>query len=323
MRKFILSLITFVVLVSAVFLLLMFAIPADKNAYLCEYEKKIEIIEKTPSPRLIFIGASQFAFDLDSKRISDSLGVNVVNMGLNAGIGAKYCLDDYLKYIRKGDFVVISPSYDCDYLTGGDGDKDVLVELMVCTHWRNFFKMNLSQVRNVMEGVPYFCYRNIKRWQEASEKGWDSPSENKKFIFVASGFNEYGDEVSHWTTPPTPSSFDNSTVKKQEVIPDKKFIKYLKSAIDEYEKKGAVVLLMPAISSESYFKRFNPSLISVALEDLGMKYITAPENLIFSDSLGYACIGDAHFNREGGILSSDKISRIIKEYLSKSSNSIF
>ena len=315
MRKFLLSIFLLSIIVSAVLLVLLLAIPADKNAYLCEYEKKIELIEKTPSPRLIIAGASQLAMNLDSKRIADSLGFNVINMGLNGGIGARYCLDDYLKYIRKDDVVVLSLPYDGDFLLGGNGTSEVLTELMVCTHWRNFFGMNIHQMLNVIEGVPFFCYRNIKRWEKASVKGWDSPSQNEKFIFVASGFNEYGDEVSHWTTPPTPPTPDVFNIKKTVVIPNEDFIKYLNKIIREYEKKGAKVLLMPAISSETYYQNYNPAQISKTLELNGMHYITNTKNLIFCDSLGYAYTGDPHFNRKGVVMASDRFSKIIKDYL--------
>lgn len=50
-----------------------------KDSYLLAYNKKCELLEKTESPRIIFVGGSNLCFGLDSKRIADSLHVNVVN----------------------------------------------------------------------------------------------------------------------------------------------------------------------------------------------------------------------------------------------------
>ena len=62
----------------------------EQDGYLQAYNKKCQLLEDTPSPRIIFVGGSNLAFGLDSQRIKDSLNINVINYGLHAGIGLKY-----------------------------------------------------------------------------------------------------------------------------------------------------------------------------------------------------------------------------------------
>lgn len=66
----------------------------EQDGYLQAYNKKCQLLEDTPSPRIIFVGGSNLAFGLDSQRIKDSLNINVINYGLHAGIGLKYMIDD-------------------------------------------------------------------------------------------------------------------------------------------------------------------------------------------------------------------------------------
>ena len=83
----------------------------EQDGYLQAYNKKCQLLEDTPSPRIIFVGGSNLAFGLDSQRIKDSLNINVINYGLHAGIGLKYMIDDISTYARKGDIIVFAPEY--------------------------------------------------------------------------------------------------------------------------------------------------------------------------------------------------------------------
>lgn len=67
----------------------------EQDGYLQAYNKKCQLLEDTPSPRIIFVGGSNLAFGLDSQRIKDSLNINVINYGLHAGIGLKYMMMTY------------------------------------------------------------------------------------------------------------------------------------------------------------------------------------------------------------------------------------
>ena len=107
MKKFIYKISIFALFFLSVNTILLFSIPKDENNYFGEYNHKVELLEKTPSPRIIFIGGSSIAFGTDSKMLKDSMHINVVNFGLHGGIGMKFPMDDCLDYVKKGDIIAI------------------------------------------------------------------------------------------------------------------------------------------------------------------------------------------------------------------------
>jgi hypothetical protein len=72
---------------------------------------KENLLHRTPSPKIIVIGGSNTIFNIDSKLISDSTGLPVVNMGLHAGLGLKFMLNEIRPYLKPGDVVIIMPEY--------------------------------------------------------------------------------------------------------------------------------------------------------------------------------------------------------------------
>ena len=116
----------------------------EQDGYLQAYNKKCQLLEDTPSPRIIFVGGSNLAFGLDSQRIKDSLNINVINYGLHAGIGLKYMIDDISTYARKGDIIVFAPEYEHFY-TIAYGESVTLTPLMAPTGYK---AMDNSNSRN-------------------------------------------------------------------------------------------------------------------------------------------------------------------------------
>lgn len=98
-------------------------IPSDPAGYFQASVFKLEILERTPSPRLIVIGGSNVAFGIDSELLESGLGIPVVNMGLHAGLG-KYSYKELSRHIGAGDIILLMPEYSVfsspDHLEGND-----------------------------------------------------------------------------------------------------------------------------------------------------------------------------------------------------------
>ena len=316
MKKFIFKLLALLLVVILLFSVLLFGVPADKNAYLCEYVKKVALIEKTETPRLIFIGTSSLAYDINSKQISDSLGIPVINLGLNRDIGSRYYLDDFLQYIKKGDVVVISPSYLADFIDGGKGIPDALIDLMISTQWRRVTSFDAGQLFQIISGVPYFCLRNLMRLVKSPKNGFTTGTEHEEYMYVASGFNEYGDESSHWHLPYkkgyNTKAFPVEILTKKDATISDDYLIYLKDVLAKYAEKGASVILMPEINSESYYQRSECHDIERAMANYGMAFDLRPDDLVFSDSYGYDGWCSNHFNYQGVQAVSEKMVQLIK-----------
>jgi len=72
---------------------------------------KENLLRRTPSPKIIVIGGSNAIFNIDSKLVSEATGLPTVNMGLHAGLGLEFMLNEIKPYLKSGDGVIIMPEY--------------------------------------------------------------------------------------------------------------------------------------------------------------------------------------------------------------------
>lgn len=252
-----------------------------KDSYLLAYNKKCELLEKTESPRIIFVGGSNLCFGLDSKRIADSLHVNVVNYGLHAGIGLKFMVDDIETYIRKGDIVVFAPEYSHFY-TIMNGGSTTIAPLMEYAHWKKWKLLGLKQKINVIKGLPSIINDKLA-----------SLSENKR-KYGMSGFNEYGDECKHWNLSAVPVS---ATLPMRKDF-DREFGDYFINKLQAMEKVCKVVIVPPVIRKTA-FDILKPQIMEVSCFLAERKYpflVTADKHVMPDE---YAYDTDYHMNKKG------------------------
>lgn len=308
MKRFLLKSLLVICLFVMTNVVLLWGIPKDGNAYECAYPQKIGLVEKTPSPRIILIGGSTVAFGTDSKRMMDSLHCHVVNFGLNKGVGIRYLLDDCLQYIRQGDVVVLQIEYD-NFFNGGNGNVRDLTQLLIATDWRNFSRLNWHQWSNALEGVPAAVIGNLNRLLKYPiRKSWDKPSGGG--VFFKDGFNEYGDEVSHWKFKGIGAK---ATGKKEERAVDADFLSWFAQILKQYESAGAKVMMVPPVDVTTCFKEEYNSSLETALKSIDRWYIVPPESMVLDDSCSYD--GGAHVTREGVRQNTGHLIEILRQAL--------
>lgn len=212
--------------------------PIDQDNYLKAYNKKCERLEHTQSPRIIFVGGSNLAFGLDSQRIKDSLNINVINYGLHAGIGLKYMIDDISEYASKGDVIVFSPEYDHFYTTAY-GEAETISLLMAACRWKKTHLLGIRQWINVLSGIPQLI------WESSLIQKNKNPKD-----YRASGFNEYGDEIQHWTL----ESQGFGAVKPIKGTFNKQFGDYFIEKVKTLQKVCSVFVIPPIYAEKAYDK---------------------------------------------------------------------
>lgn len=310
MKRFIYKVSLFVFAFVAINVVLQLLIPKDQNGYHCEYNHKVELLEKTPSPRAVFIGGSNIPFGINSKTLKDSLHIGIVDFGLHAGIGIRFPLVDYLDYVRKGDVVVIQMEY-ANYFTGGNGEPESLLPLMVATNWRNIGRLNFHQWRNILVGVPQVTVLNLKRvLNYTTTKSFDTPSENDNFAYVKSGFNELGDEVGHFKYP---NIVEPPLRKVEDRTVDKDFMVWLADMIQQYEQRGAKVVMLPPVCLTTHFIALYNNNIGEALGSIHHPYIVDPQDMVLDDSCAFNT--GYHLNEEGVRQNTSKIIKILRPLL--------
>ena len=111
MKKRILRLLSLLLLLPLLLLAFAFILPAQYGkTYLAALNDKAAILENTLSPKIVVIGGSGAAFDVDCELLESQLpGYRAVNFGLYAGLGTTVMLELALPSLREGDLVIFSP----------------------------------------------------------------------------------------------------------------------------------------------------------------------------------------------------------------------
>ncbi|MBU6399756.1 MAG: hypothetical protein KGS61_05510 [Verrucomicrobia bacterium] len=135
MKTFCLKVVAFLALQGMILALLGHPnLPGESN-YLAATLDKHNRLEHTRPPRILLIGGSNLAFGIESDLLAQGLSRPVVNMGLIAGAGIPFMLNEVAGQVHRGDLVVCSFEYDL--FAGGDYDLNLrqLLELRPRSFW--------------------------------------------------------------------------------------------------------------------------------------------------------------------------------------------
>lgn len=82
-----------------------------RQHYLASFVDKAERLERTPSPRILLVGGSSWAFGTKSAVLERATGRPVVNLGVHAGFGLAFMLAQAAEAARGGDLLILAPEY--------------------------------------------------------------------------------------------------------------------------------------------------------------------------------------------------------------------
>lgn len=299
MKQFIIKTILIGGCVVFILAVLYFLVPIKPNNFFLAYKQKCELLETVPSPRIIFVGGSNLAFGLNSKKIQDSLHINVINYGLHAGIGLKYMLDDIASYIRKGDIIIFAPEYQHFY-TIMYGESTTIVFIPKVGGWQKLHLFDRQQMTSLITGIPYYLQQTIV------------PQIITSKTYLASNFNQYGDEVRHWTLEDKYISHPKPIKTKFNNQFGLYFIKRLKVL-----QKQCSVYILPPSCCEKAFSMWAPQIeeISLFLAKEGFPFITSPKKFSFPENNMYDT--DYHLNKQGVDIRTSLVIEALKPYVTE------
>jgi len=244
---------------------------------------KFERLETEKSPKIVLIGGSNLAFGMDSKTLSQYYNMPVINMGLHAGIGLRFLLEEIKPYIKKNDIVIIIPEYSHFYDTYLGTGSD-LTNTILNVYPQGFRYLTVRQCLMILSEFPRYSIDNL---QSAYIDG-QAFKKHEHNIYARNKFNCYGDMTAHWTEP----SYINYQYKELKTRPiDSKMLKELEQYILFYQSQGAeVVILPPAIvNTEAQSMRKEIQQVTEAFSknnNIAYQYFH-PEKYFLPDSLGY------------------------------------
>jgi hypothetical protein len=163
----------------------------DEEDYIYAPFDKLQLLASTPGPRIILIGGSSIGFGIDSKEIKRALGVNVVNLGIHAGLGLRYMTNMVKPYIRKHDTIILVPEYHQFYDGYFEGGEALAQLALMYPELRGFIHPK-SQYFHLLQSVPGIVQKMLYETRLFSEHF----KTNDK-IYYRHAFNELGDAVSH------------------------------------------------------------------------------------------------------------------------------
>lgn len=171
-----------------------------ENDFMAAMIDKHQRAEEIGSPKIVIAGGSNVAFNFDSKRIEEALGLPVVNMGLSVGLGMEFIVNETMDIAGEGDIIIFSiPFFE---------NIDGLYSLKRHTshHFpkaNRYFRFHLSEEltihsRVLRDNLISIIYSLMGRNFDVASSGQIFESES---IYNRAGFNEYGDFTAHYGLP--------------------------------------------------------------------------------------------------------------------------
>lgn len=144
---------------------------------------KYKLLMNTESPKMIMIAGSNFAFGLDSGKISEEFHMPVVNLGLHAGIKPHFNLEMAGKNIGAGDIIVIGLEYGEYY----EREIDVPTALTTVENYEQLWEfISYVDYPRIFQGyISNYGILKIDRYLHGAP-----PAQG---VYSRASFNEYGD----------------------------------------------------------------------------------------------------------------------------------
>jgi hypothetical protein len=284
--------------------------PIDDTRYLAANIDKTEYLSTARSPKIIFIGGSTAAFALDSEKIQRKIGMPVVNMGLAAGLGLRYNLEQIKEHIASGDIIVVIPEYDLFY-SEFDGDGSVLLEAYLLLPEAKEHIASLMQYVRLLRGMPHLVNRRGK-WYIRSLVRFMQSKPQSTTVYHRYAFNKYGDMVSHLDK----KSEDILKLELSQRTIESDFQERAISMLNQFngyaKRRGAKVLFIFPSILDVFYKRNKKKIEFLAHSlkvDSDIRVLNSPQQCVFP--VRYFFNTEYHLNAEGRKIYTEKVLRVL------------
>jgi hypothetical protein len=277
-------------------------IPTHTDLVYTSLLDKHALLRAQPSPRLIFIGGSGIALGLDSGLIEEQLGLPVINMGINAGFGLHYMLEEVRPLLHPGDLVVIVPEYEHFYGTLAEGDQNLLWALRIRPE--SIQQMTWPQLRQLLPNIPGFMQQRV---QEILRR-WPDP------IYNRAAFNEHGDFVNHLTLPA--QSIKPYAINDRAPFNPMALAELIDFVVDAKAHGTLVILMYPAIADTFWRYQQNAQVIQdlqQRIQESGaIQEGSTPSDYVLPEALFFDTV--YHLSKVGRQVRSERMAQALQRY---------
>jgi hypothetical protein len=295
-KSFLYKIAGFFVLVILVLALSLYYIPdvVARTSILAALIDKHEALKKIKTEKIIFVGGSNLSFGLDSKKIVETYKKPVINMGVHAGIGLEYIMNDVKAYINKGDVIVLTPEYENFYTNNFYGEME-LVSVLFDIDPSGKKHVNAKQWEHLLRYIPTYSAKKIKNYIPTLFRKSSLATEID--IYDRRSFNEFGDAYIHWALPNQnymPSKRNSGAEKINSEV-----IEFIKSFKEYVEGKGAKFVILPPVIEEQSYNNQNKIIneIGAALDENNIGFMVKPD--IYKFKTDFFFNSYYHLNKKG------------------------
>jgi hypothetical protein len=109
--RFVYAIVLCVVAVGVAFILILL-LSINPESYASSLSYKFSRLESSPTPRIILVGGSGVAIEIDSEKLYKDTGLHPTNMGVYAGLGLRFMLRSIDDKLKDGDVVLLIPEHE-------------------------------------------------------------------------------------------------------------------------------------------------------------------------------------------------------------------
>tara|TARA_B100000401_G_scaffold378313_1_gene279239 strand:+ start:312 stop:1244 length:933 start_codon:yes stop_codon:yes gene_type:complete len=275
-----------------------------KNDFLKGLQIKHKRAFSIQGKKIILNGGSNLAFGINSKLIEDSTGFPVSNLGIMAGLGFEYMIEQTKYYSKPGDIVILIPEFFL-YATPESSPTSgiILNSISALPESKHFIKKKLPHIV-----LQYKIQNALKRtlFQIIDGKKPDG-------IYSLSSFNEYGDVFKNKDTLLSKNLFDNYVCPLERDLKLGKDLNKFKELLKEvktYFEKNNIDLYFsfPPTPNTNENDKIDDLLLNLYSE-YGIKTLGTPKDFRYDYEMFYN--GLNHVNIQGAKIRSLKLAELI------------
>lgn len=264
------------------------------------------LLQRTGCPRLILVGGSNLSFGIDSKKIHDSLSINVINTAIQAGYGLEFILEYISPYIKDGDTIILAPEYELFLGKGTLGNSRTLLQAIDAIP-SIFSLLSLREVLSLPKAIPKYSLWKISIYLQSFVKSKVASKETG--LYERRSFNSFGDVDAHWNKP---SQIIKSTALEGNFNPVAlKILKDFRKIIEM--KNGRLYMSYPSLNYGSY--KLSEVKIRIVEQELiknNFVILGNPERYSFPDKLYFnTCY---HLNKKGVDIRTELLVQDLKKH---------
>jgi hypothetical protein len=284
--------------------------PAERrNTFLDVWKPKHDRLIEPGRNRFIVTGGSNIAFGIDSTWLEHATGRPTINLGLHAGIGLEFMLNEVAAGARAGDVVVLSPEYEQFFgdlmyseLAAVEMLQDNPSALRYFSTWRQWLNL-MKNVQVVNRNAVFNRLDHIKaRLRVGGERQRDP-------VYELEAFDAHGDAVAHLDLPHDPGLFAAAFRPIQGSLNEAAFAAIAECVATLRARGATMVVVYPTVAA-AYWTLHRDAAREVAAHMPPAWTLTTPDEWVYEDVLFYDT--QYHLGREGRRRRTERLAGILR-----------